>query len=271
MPFIQENKIEINIGLKHEYKLIHFSDVHLVTYKETDSKEVIDEAIRCEKVWDEQKIGFAKGAGEYFDESHFIPSKECLMNLVKYSNEEKPSAVVLTGDILDYYSESNYDALCEACGMLNYPFVFSCGNHETPVERYYDLNMNDTGFVVLELNEFKIISLDNSTKKVTKDTLNNLRKELRGKKPAIISMHIPISTSYNKEEMKKYDPYFVIYEDDTDLVTKEFVKLLVTNDKVKAILCGHVHGHGESYFAPGKLQCCASSGLIGMVNKIIVK
>lgn len=271
MAFIQENLLELNIGLKQEYKIIHFSDVHAVTYNETDPEEVKVEALKGEDIWYKQRTWFADKAHEYHDESHMIPSKECLINLVKYTNKERPIAVVMTGDIIDYYSEANYDLLLEQCGEIKYPFVFSCGNHETPVERFVDITNDKKGFTVLDCNEFKIVSLDNSTKKINRYTLNNLKEELEEDKPIIISMHIPISTKWNQEEMKMYDPYFVIYDNDTDKTTKELIDLLINDDRIKAILCGHVHGHSESCFAPNKPQYCASSGLIGLVNKIIVK
>jgi len=271
MPFIQENIIEIDLGLKRRYKLIQFSDVHISVYKDTDSKEVIDEAIRCEKVWDVQKYGFADSACEHYDESHKIPSKECLVNIVNYINEEKPIATIMTGDILDYYSESNYDFLLEQCGNLNYPFVFACGNHEFPVNRYIDLTCDEEGFMVLELMDFKLISLDNSTKRITKTTLSRLRKELRGNKKVFIAMHVPVCTKYNKEEMSVFDSYFLLDENDPDEINREFVSLLVNNDKIKALFCGHVHRYCESFFAPNKKQYCASSGLIGKVNKILIK
>ena len=127
-----------------------------------------------------------------------------------------------------------------------------------------------------QLKGFKLGADDYVTKPFSPSVLmariNKLvKKELEEDKPIIIVMHIPISTKYNENEMKKFDPYFVIYENDTDETTKEFINILVSNDNIKAILCGHTHGHLESYFAPNKLQCCASSGLIGLVNKIIIK
>ena len=123
----------------------------------------------------------------------------------------------------------------------------------------------------MDFNEFKIVSLDNSLKRVSEETLRLLKEELKENKPIIIAMHIPISTSFNKEDMMKFDPYFVIYENDTDNLTKEFIDLLVSNENIKAILCGHIHGHSETYFAKGKIECCASSGLIGLVNVITIK
>ena len=271
MSFIKENLIEINLGLKNEYKLIQISDVHAVDFNDSDSIDDINEAKKAEDIWYKQRTWFADKANESYDESHLIPSKECLNNLINYINDENPDVSVLSGDIIDYYSKSNYKLLVESIKKINTKYIFSPGNHETPVDRYKEIFNNSTGFTVLDLDDFKIVSLDDSTKLVSADTLNSLKKELEDDKLIIISMHIPISTIYNKEELSKYDPYFLIYEDDTDEITKEFIDILANNPKIKAILSGHIHGHSESYFAPNKIECIASSGLIGFVNKIIIR
>jgi len=271
MSFIQENKIELNFSLKNEYKLIQISDVHAMTYTSLDSKEEKEEAIKAEDLWYRQRTWFADKANEHYSESHMIPSKECLSKLIDYINSEKPVAAILSGDIIDYYSKTNYELLVSECNRISVPFVFSNGNHEIPASNYTEITNNPLGFKVLDFIEFKIVSLDNSTKSISKDTLDLVKKELEENKPIIIAMHIPISTKYNSDEMKKYDPYFIIDENNTDSITKEFIDLLVKCNNVKAILCGHTHGHSETYFAPNKLEICASSGLIGFVNKIIIK
>jgi len=134
-----------------------------------------------------------------------------------------------------------------------------------------DLTYDINGFSVLEFNEFKIVSLDNSTKKVNKETLDNLKEELEDNLPIIIAMHIPLATNYNRDKMIEFGEYFSIDEDNTDSVTKEFIDFLKNDNRIKAILCGHVHAKSETEFMKNKKQYCASSGLIGLVNKIIVK
>ena len=74
-----------------------------------------------------------------------------------------------------------------------------------------------------------------------------------------------------EKEMSKYDSYFVINYKDCDEVTAEFLKLIEEEPLITNILCGHTHGKGESNFAKGKKQYCASSGLIGYLNNITVK
>ena len=271
MSFIQEKIIDINLGLKKEYKLIHISDVHMVTYKDSDSKESIDEALKAEDLWYRQRTWFADKFNEPYNEPHMIPSLECLEKLIDYINKEEPNAAILSGDIIDYYSDTNYEALVKECAKIKPNYVFSIGNHEQPSSRFKALTNSDIALSILNLDEFKILSLDNSLKSVSIESLSRFKEELKDNKPIIVVMHIPISTQFNKEEMNKLDQYFIINEEDCDMITKEFIDLLVNNDNVKAILTGHLHGFSKTYYAPGKLQVSASSGLIGMVNKIIIK
>ena len=70
--------------------------------------------------------------------------------------------------------------------------------------------------------------------------------------------------------MKKYDTYYIIDHQNCDKVTKEFIDLVISHPLIKHIFCGHTHGQGLSEFAKNKNQYCASSGLIGYVNKIIL-
>ncbi len=271
MSFIQENILEINIGLNKEYKIIHISDVHAVTSCDNDSDDVKEEALKVEDLWYRQRTWFADKFGEYYDESHMIPSKEAFEKLIDYINNENPNVSILSGDIIDYYSESNFKMLEEECDKIKVPYLFLIGNHEAPTERFKSLTKSDIGFSKIDLGEFKIVSIDNSTKSVSPATLNSFKEELDDNKPIIVAMHIPVSTSYNKDEMNKLDQYFIINHDDTDSTTKEFIDILISNPNIKGVLCGHLHGFSYTHYANDKPQISASSGLIGWVNKIIVK
>lgn len=271
MSFIQENIIELNLNLKKEYKLIQISDVHAVTYNDSDGIVDINEAKKAEELWYRQRTWFADKAGEAYTHLHMIPSKECLDILINHINDEKPNAAILSGDIIDYYSKSNFKLLKEECKRIKVPYVFCSGNHEAPIEIFSELTDTKFGCSKIDLSEFKLLSLDNSTKKVSIETLNYIKEELKDNKTVIIVMHIPLCNSFNKKELEKFDPYFLLTKEESDPITNEFIDLIVDNDNIKMVLCGHTHGHSETYINKNKLQCSASSGLIGWVNKIIVK
>ena len=269
--FIQEKKIVLDIGLTKPYKLIHFSDVHVITYNEFDEIEVKQKAINNQNAWMKVRVDFANHFNEPYNQEHLIESALCLDKLIEFTNNNNPDGVLLTGDIIDYYSKANYEYLEKSLANLKSPYLFSCGNHETPSSLYDNL-CNGNGLIsYIDFKEFIVISLDDSKKKVTQEQLDKINELLTYNKPVIISMHIPIMSKHNEIEMKQYDSYFVINQFDTDEITAKFIDLLINNPLIKAIFCGHVHGASLSYFAPNKPQYCASSGLIGYVNNITIK
>lgn len=268
MSFIQENIINVTIGVSKEYQLIQFSDVHVATYIPSDSTETNEKAITQEKTWVKQRVDFARKFNEFMNKEHMIPSVECLCKLIEYSNENHPDLVLLTGDIVDYYSEANYDYLKQSLSRINSPYLFSCGNHESPssmfLEMFQELNYVD-------FNEFIVISIDNSQRIIKESQVEKLEKLLALGKPIILALHVPIMTEYNETYFMKLDPYYSMKYNDCDDTTKRFIHLVQSSDEIKAIFCGHTHGAITSIISPNKPQYCCSSGLIGSVNKIIIK
>lgn len=268
MTFIQENKITLNIGLKKEYSLIHFSDVHVVAYDNDSSESEITRAINSEAAWISNRMNFAKHFNEICNPEHLISSKECLEEIIKYINKVKPNCALLSGDIIDYYSESNFRYIKKALKRINTNYIFSCGNHEAPASLFDEICNNNVEINYIDFDEFLIVSLDDSSKLFTLNQINKLKELLKLSKPIILLMHIPLLTKYNESEMSKYESYYVIDYKTCDEITLEFIDLVCGNDLIKAIFCGHVHGSHRSFFAENKLQICASSGLIGYVNNI---
>jgi len=272
MSFIQENILRIDLGLSREYIIIQFSDVHAVSYdKKLDDSEAIDKAINQERLWMKQRTDFAKKFIEVYDIESMLSSTECLNHLIEYANKNHPDLVTLTGDIIDYYSLTNYNYLEKSIRKLVSPYLFSCGNHEYPSELFQDICQGNCDFHYADLGEFLVVSINNSTRKIKPSQLKSLEKLLTYKKPLILTMHIPIMTEYNIADFLKLDSYYSMQYNDCDEVTHNFINLVSSSDEVKAILCGHTHGSITSLIAPNKTQYCCSSGLIGHVNKIIIK
>lgn len=270
MSFIQENKLTINLNLKKEYKIVHFSDVHVIFANPNDDKETYEKALKQEDAWYRVRKDFANHFNEICNEEHMIPSIKCLDNLIDYSMSLNIDALVMSGDILDYYSKSNLDYLTNALKRVNVPFILTCGNHEK-AEIFDEITNNQSDFSVYKFEEFKLIGLDDSTKKINEKQLNLLKEELKDNVPIILCMHIPVMTKHNEKEMSKFDSYFVINYKECDETTSEFLKLIENEPLITNILCGHTHGKGESNFANNKKQFCASSGLIGYLNNITIK
>ena len=265
--FINENNINIDLGLKQKYKIIQFSDTHLTLYDETDDEEAINYVKQMEEAWYKVRVDFAHHFNEKYDHN-LLPSKECFDKLIEYVNTENPDCLLLTGDIIDYYSPTNYRYLEKSLASLKCKYLFCCGNHEMPLESFETICKDE--IEAYEFEEIIVVSLDNSKKEFSAKQLAILKKLLEKNKPIILGMHIPIITNYNEDMMKMYDEYFAIRYNNSNDVTKEFINLLISNENVKAILCGHTHGKSVSNFGSNKPQYIASSGLIGFVNKITI-
>lgn len=271
MSFIQENTININLNLKRKYNLYHFSDVHVVNLENIEGDEEIKKAHNNENAWYRVRQDFANHFKETCNMEQLLPSTKCLDNLLNHCLNKNIDALLLSGDIIDYISEANLSYLKESIKKIKVPFVLSPGNHEIPGSVFNEIINASSDFQVIDLEEIKIIGLDNSKKCFTLKQLEMLKKQCEDNKIIFLCMHIPILTKYNKEEMSKFDSYFIINENSCDQESKDFIDYISNNTNIKAIFCGHTHGASETFFAINKKQYCASSGLIGYVNHIIVK
>jgi hypothetical protein len=123
----------------------------------------------------------------------------------------------------------------------------------------------------VDVCEFIVVAINNSPRGIKQSQLDALIKLLENRKPIILAMHVPVMTGYNKDVFMKLDSYYSMKHDEDDAVTNKFIDLVCTNKEIKATLCGHTHGSIYSMIGPDKPQYCCSSGLIGQVNKIILR
>ena len=266
MGFLQIKKVTVNIGIKNEFKIVQFSDTHAISLNPRNGKKAID----VEKAWYDVRVDFANHFKEKITEKQMIPSAKCLHKLVNYANKSDADVVILCGDIIDYYSKYNYRLLEKETKRITKPYIFSCGNHESPASQYEKL-FNQIEYGIYEFDNVKIISLDNSNNKFSQNQYEFLLTQLNSTKPIILVMHEPIVTRRNKKKMSVFDDYYTIKYDSNDKYSLQTIDLIYKNDIFKLILCGHVHGYHKSMFAKNRYQICSSSGLIGKVNKITVK
>ncbi len=272
MSFIQEHIISIDLGLSKTYHFIQINDVHVVTYsQDIDDYMAIEKALNQEKVWMKQRLDFAHKFKESFDPKYMLPSTECLNQLIDYSNQNNPDLVLLSGDLVDYYSLSNLDYLEKSLKKLRKPYIFSCGNHESPSELFVNICQGNCDFGYVDLNEFIVVSMDNSKRQIKPSQFEALKKIHDLNKPIILMMHIPIMTRHNEDFFSKLDDYYSMKYNASDETTTNFIHYISSSSQIKAMFCGHIHGAITSFIAPSTPQYCCSSGLIGHVNKIIIK
>lgn len=271
--YIKENTLKLE-GVHGIHKFLHISDTHAIYHDEFSDDDEIAKAQKQEKAWDGVKRGFAAHFSEPFNSEHNIPSYQALHKLLEYAKQQKPEKLLLSGDIIDYLSPANMRLLTSELDGCKNDIIYTPGNHEGRYDKHPELQWLNNDSVDVNIyngDGFIIASVDDSEKTVSDIQLETLRKLANGNTPVILLMHIPVGTDANIDDMKRFEEYYVISNNTADKNALEFLKLLTSPDSaIKAILCGHVHGYHISYFAEGRPQICASSGLIGFVHSFTV-
>lgn len=271
---ITENELVLP-GVKGKHVFWHISDVHVACVDEISTEEEKAEMEKAEEIWYRQRVDFARNFGEPVYPSHMIPSAEVLHKLLAYAKENKPEKLLLSGDILDYLHPAGLRLLEKELRDYGDDYLFVPGNHEAGYREHPELkifNHGGNGVNVYEGEGFKIAALDDHKKTVADDDLASVKALSEGETPVILLMHVPIATSENAEEMKRFGDYFAITASSEDENARELVKTLADPDSaVKAILAGHVHGYHVSTYSGTRRQIMASSGLVGFIHRFTIR
>ena len=256
------NKINLSLNLKNIYHIYQINDSHLVYTK--DEKELR---------WYNGKKYFADLFNESYDDYYNHASSVDIFNdIICYINKEDASLVVLNGDIIDYYSKENYKLLKSSLNKIYSDKLFIIGNHEEDSNIYNELSINnDSSFQVIEKDDLVIIGVDNSKRNFTNYQIERLEEVIKKEKDIIVFFHIPIMTSFNKEEYSSFKEGFFIDYEHCDKETHDFISLLLSSNRIKALFTAHTHGTILSYVKEGLPQYDTSSALIGYISEIIIK
>lgn len=260
-------KKELVLGLEKPLKVLHISDAHLTYADERD----------CEK---KRKLSEGRTAafGKYGD----IPA---LFEKYMRYGKENCDLTVCTGDIIDFISEANLDALREACSEEN--FIFAVGNHEfaqyigDPKEDFYYKMQSYTAiqncvptnidFASRVVGGVNFVTLDNVYYDFTEKQLELLRAECKREYPIILCMHTPI---YEEKLFDKvtgggkwvsflcacpterigYYPPDRFEQQRADDMTMKVAEFITSQPQIKMILSGHCHRFEECTFESGLVQ-----------------
>ena len=249
-------KINLNLNLSKEYKIIQISDLHMV-FEDNEKEER----------WFLGKQHFSRLFNEQFDDYfNHTSSRDIGKMIIKDINKKDCNLVILSGDMIDYYCEENYDILKELIASIKHKTLYICGNHEGDCHNYLELMTNDPEFQVIDLEEFYVVGIDNSNKTFTNYQVNRLRKLLKDNKKIILVCHIPIIL---KSECN--DDYFYVNYEKCDKDTKDFIDLIINNQNICGILSSHLHGYTYRLLKDDLPIITSSSALIGYLNEIIIK
>lgn len=236
-------------GISREYNLLFLTDTHVVIPETSEgaSQEIKD--------YSSQRLS------EFAGESEFV-SSDLFASLLSYANDTKPDALLLGGDIIDSPSPSNMEFLENSLEKLEVPYIYTPGNHDWtyPWEYMTETAANDylpslspymdgnTAIHTLELDDFIIVAVDNSSNQINPDALETYKTILAQGKPVLLLVHVPFYTPSLLEEASALWQQSVVlgggihggtYPND---VSAEFMGLTTAKDSpVAAVIAGHVH------------------------------
>lgn len=253
--------------LTREYTVLQVTDLHMMAVDETSTQERILKVSKQKAAWWPLRLEFARIYGDEQGEEHLLDPVDGLEHIVALANEKKPDALLMTGDMMDDFSEENFRCLQNACKRLSVPWMWVCGNHEQGHEERYGVLTNGNPFEqTIDLGEMKFIGIHDALKKtVSASQLAFLKREAEGVPVPVLVMHIPMLTANNTSETARFDPYFLLGTGEVDPDTRAFLEFMQSGDDPFAMaLCGHVHGTNLSEYRPGHPQLCVSSAMVGV-------
>ncbi|MBR2403927.1 MAG: metallophosphoesterase [Lachnospiraceae bacterium] len=262
-------------GLQEEYEFLFLADLHLAIKTREDVGPYGDADTRI--------AAFSNAKGTV--------SAEQFPQWIAYANKHGIDAVLMGGDMIDYYSDANAEFLAGWISKLEMPYLFTIGNHElfSPWEEsipensvIYGLFQNgDKSFQVLDYEEFAICAIDNEAYQVSEKALAEMRGwlEANPQKPVILLAHVPFYTENDRTLLETsvnvWGQALLIGEGegtrDTTQVSRDFLNMILAKESpVVAIFTGDNHFYYKSNLTDSVPQWIAAPAYAGdgMVIKV---
>ncbi len=275
---MKEIKSIINVGAEKPFTVFHASDTHL-TY--ADNRD-------CDR-----KISLAEHRKNIFYSN--IENLNYIKNKVSNAN----SVLIHTGDLIDFVSEKNLDAASEFISEVD--CFFAAGNHEfslfvgeakedvayrnISLEKVQQCFSNDIRCSSRIINGVNFVAIDNSYYNIEKRQLDFIKIQEEKGLPIILCVHTPLYCEefYNfslkdggapanlmavpVELMKDYSEHRLEQQKGDELTFCAY-NHIVESDKIKAILCGHIHYDFEAQINKNIIQFSTGTSTLREINII---
>lgn len=256
---------KISIGAENLFEIFHISDTHLTLADERDN---------------ERKRELAERRSKSF------PAAESVLSAVIELSRRQKIPVMCTGDLIDFVSEANLDAVKRS--TFNEDFFTCAGNHEFSQyvgeawedETYRNQSLakvqavysNNIRFASRVINGVNFVAVDNSYYLFEPAQLECLKKEAALGLPLVVMLHVPLYTpelfNYVMNELGHEDaglmavPEGLIrgYSDyrfrqqNADRTTLEAYEYIMQEKSIRLVITGHLHFDYECSLPSGVTQ-----------------
>lgn len=273
----------IQAGAEKPFSVLHVTDTHLtLAYDDEGEKKVTLRDARTKMFGGRQR--------------------EALRDTLAWA-QTNADFVVHTGDLIDFQSRANFDAVRET--FSGSPPVFGCmGNHEynpdlwlndpkeNGTEAWKDRSRDtlrqvypfDGSFQSRVVNGVNFVALDNVFGTVTAAQVDRFKAEAAKGLPIVLCVHVPFYTEGIWTASRKFwaRPGTRLADVDIstvkgerlaqsrDTVTRGFIEYLKTEPLLKAILAGHVHLTAEERFSPTAVQYVTGGNFLFCAREVLI-
>lgn len=271
--------LQIEVGSTKPFRAIHISDTHFCLADERET---------------ERKRKMAASRMKYFGDS-----RKWFDAAAEFSR--KNDAIFMhTGDLIDFVSESNYEAVEKHFKGLD--SFAAAGNHEfshylgeakedaaykaLSYERAQRSFPNDLTFCSRVVNGVNFIAIDDVYYNFTARQLELFKAEIEKGLPIVMLCHVPLFTQEffdfgmgirklpcayvtgaPESLMGKYAKHRR-EQQKPDEETQEFLAWLKEQSLLKAILCGHMHFYWSGPFSKSAMQYIVGANFTGAAHDI---
>ncbi len=276
----QTEEVTVKIpGLSRAYTLAWVSDLHLIADHEAgDVKEEFIETVK-ERY---ETLSITKDG---------VHGEELWPEIVKFLNIGKFDAVILGGDLMDYYSSVNMEAFLKEYRKIeaktlyiraDHDYGFWYGGEELPETLTHELHKqidgDDPEEKYLDFGEFMVIGVNGSTKDMLPEQKRILQELYDEGKPVIAVTHVPYWSEVDGslEELSMAVRGKIYYWGGGDYVPNEVTQSYLDNiyredTQVKQVLAGHLHAKWDGMLTqetPQHIFSPAYEGVIGVVHVV---
>ncbi len=250
-------KIRLDLGLEKSLRVIHITDSHLSYADEQDTEFTHTQAVKRRDCFRADS-----NATEYGDDY----AAEQLRRGVAYAADA--DLLVLTGDVIDFYSHANLVLAQEILKDANY--LCTAGNHEfayrvgepdletTKLERLPEVQKyfkTDLRFASRQIGGVNFVAVDDCYDNFAEFQIALLEQELEKGLPILLFLHSPLPTAP--------------LGGDAVEATRNMNELINRrSDLIKAVFAGHWHGDGIYLLPGGRVQYVQAGGFRDALGEI---
>lgn len=270
-------------NISREYRIAWVSDLHLITDHEPGG------------ISDGSLIKVIRRYNTLAVTQDGVHAEELWPDIVKCLNTGDYDAVIFGGDMMDYCSVSNMDALKKGYEDLRYDKdrilyiradhdygAWYVGDNFTQLDIYdlhKDLDGDDPEKKYLDMGEFVVIGINNSTQNITEENLSiaesQYEKAAAQNKPVVAVTHVPYGsvTDPSLETLSmevRNREYYWLGDWQPNEPMRRYLDIIYREDtQVKQVLAGHLHAPWDGMITEQLRQHIFSpafSGTIGVIH-----